>query len=288
MRSTRSLALAAALPALLALSACSSGAPEASGAESSDCEVYGEKGSIDIAPAAKGELTVQTNLPSPGWWKGTTPESIAGGFEYCLAVNVAHRAGIDKVRVENVSFDALVAGQTKDYDMAMAQISVTPERQEVVQFSEPYFDSDIGVLAKADSDISADNIQSKTLGVLVGTTAVAYVKDTIKPSGDVKTFRDQNAMITAVRSGAIDAAIQDTSIVLAFAGGSNGDLEVKGQYSSGEHYAAIYPHGSKNAAAIDSALADMREDGTLDKLSGTWLGPELGGDPNAVARWDEN
>lgn len=288
MRSLRSLATAALLPGLLFAGACSSGsATEAKGAKS-DCELYGAKGSIDITPAKDGVLTVQTNLPSPGWWKGTTPDSIAGGFEYCLAANIAHRAGIDKVDVVNVSFDALVAGQTKDYDIAMAQISVSPEREKVVRFSEPYFDSDLGVLAKADSDLTADNIAEKTLGVLVGTTAVGYVDDVIKPGTHAKTFRDQNALVTAARSGAIDAAIQDTSIMLAFAGNSDGALEVKGQYSSGEHYAAIYPDGSTNADAIDAALAAMREDGTLDKLSGTWLGPELGGDPNAVPHWDAN
>lgn len=288
MHSLRSLATAALLPGLLVVGACSSGgASEANGAKS-DCQVYGEKGSIDITPAHKGVLTVQTNLPSPGWWKGTTPDSITGGFEYCLAANIAHRAGIAKVDVVNVSFDALVAGQAKDYDIAMAQISVTPEREKVVQFSEPYFDSDLGVLAKTDSDLTADNIQEKTLGVLVGTTAVGYVDDVIKPTTHAKTFRDQNALVTAVRSGAIDAAIQDTSIMLAFAGNSKGALEVKGQYSSGEHYAAIYPEGATNADAIDEALAEMREDGTLDKLSGTWLGPELGGDPNAVPHWDAN
>lgn len=285
MHPLRSLTTATVLPGLLLVGACSSGATEAKGA-TSDCEVYGEKGSIDITPAHDGTLTVQTNLPSPGWWKGTTPASIAGGFEYCLAANIAHRAGIDEVEVVNVSFDALVAGQTKDYDIAMAQISVTPEREKVVQFSEPYFDSDLGVLAKADADLTAENIQDKTLGVLVGTTAVDYVDDVIKPGTQAKTFRDQNALVTAVRSGAIDAAIQDTSIMLAFAGNSEGALEVKGQYSSGEHYAAIYPEDSGNADAIDGALSDMREDGTLDKLSGTWLGPELGGDPNAVPQWD--
>jgi polar amino acid transport system substrate-binding protein len=250
-----------------------------------ECEVYGDAGSIDLDPVADGVFTVQTNLPSPGWWKGDTPESITGGYEYCLAANVAHRAGLDDLKVDNVSFDALVAGQTQDFDMAMAQISVTPEREEVVTFSAPYFDSNIGVLAPADSDITADNIASKTVGVQVGTTAVTWANETLKPKVAAKPFQDTTTLVTAVQSGLTDAAVMDTAIILGFAKNSDGALKVVGQFETGEKYAAIYPKGSSGAAAMDEAITAMKEDGTLDKLSKTWLGPELGGDPAAVPVW---
>jgi polar amino acid transport system substrate-binding protein len=92
-------------------------------------------------------------------------------------------------------------------------------------------------------------------------------------------------MVTAVSSGLVDAAAQDTAIMLGFAKNSNGQLKVIGQYQTGEHYAAIYPKGSKNAAAMDKAIKTMHSDGTLAKLSKQWLGPQLGGDPNAVPVW---
>jgi polar amino acid transport system substrate-binding protein len=79
--------------------------------------------------------------------------------------------------------------------------------------------------------------------------------------------------------------VQDTAIMLGFAKNSQGALKVVGQFPSGEHYAAIYPHGSADASAMDGAINAMKSDGTLDKLSASWLGPELGGDPNAVAVW---
>jgi polar amino acid transport system substrate-binding protein len=250
-----------------------------------DCEVFGEKNSISLDPVTPGTLTVQTNLPSPGWWKGTTPETTDGGYEYCLAANIAHRAGLDRVRVVNVSFDALVAGQTKDYDIAMAQISVTPEREKVVTFSEPYFDSHQGVLAPADSDIDEDNVGSKVLGVQVGTTAVGFTKEVLRPDDEPKLFQDTTSMVTGVQSGLSDAAVQDTAIMLGFAKNSNGALEVIGQFETGEHYAAIYPKGSGQGAAMDAAIKAMETDGTLDKLAAKWLGPELGGDPNEVPVW---
>jgi polar amino acid transport system substrate-binding protein len=275
-------AVAVVAAGLLPLSACSPSGSSASGY--GDCKVYGTKGSITIHPVTPGTLTVQTNLPSPGWWKGTSADAITGGYEYCLAANIAYRAGLDHVKVENVSFDALVAGQTKDYDIAMAQISVTPAREKVVNFSAPYFDSNLGVLAKADADVTEANIRDKKVAVQVSTTAVDWVNQTLKPA-EVKNFSDAATMVTSVASGLSDVAIQDTAIMLGFAKNSQGALKVVGQFPSGEHYAAIYPHGSADASAMDGAINAMKSDGTLDKLSASWLGPELGGDPNAVPVW---
>lgn len=272
---------------LIVLAACSSGTSSSAGSAATfgDCEVYGDAGTVELSPVTDGVLTVQTTLPSPGWWKGVSPDSIEGGYEYCLAANIAHRAGLGGVQVDNVSFDALVAGQTKDFDIAMAQVSVTPEREKVVLFSEPYFDSNLGVLAPTDSDITEDDLPEQTIGVQVGTTSVNWVQDTLQPSSDAKNFQDTTAMVTAITSGLTDVAIQDTAIMLGFAKNSGGALEVIGQYESGEQYAAIYPQDSNDQDAMDAAIEAMREDGTLDKLSATWLGPELGGDPAAVPVW---
>lgn len=280
-----SLARLVAVAVVATLAGCG-GSDDESGDAYGDCEVYGKKGTISLDPVTDGVLTVQTTLPSPGWWKGTSPETIDGGYEYCLAANLAHRAGLDEVRVVNQSFDALVAGQTQDYDVALAQVSITPEREKVVRFSEPYFDSNVGVLAPADSDITAENIATKKLGVQVGTTAVDFVDDTLQPNEDPSAFQDTDAMVTAVTSGQVDAALQDTAIMLGFASNSNGGLEVIGQYKTGEKYGAIYPEDSPNADAMDKGISAMRSDGTLDKLSSTWLGPELGGDPNDVPMFD--
>lgn len=267
--------------ASLGLTACG-GASSSKAGDFGACKVYGASKSISLKPVVADTLTVQTNLPSPGWWKGTSPDSIDGGYEYCLAANIAHRAGLAHVRVVNTSFDALVAGQTKDYDIAMAQVSVTPERQKVVDFSKPYFDSNVAVLVKKGTSVSSGNIAAMKLGVALGTTSVDFVKNEVKPAARAHVFQDTDAMITAVASGQIDAGIQDTAILLGFAKGSSGALDVVGQFKTGEKYGAIYPKGSANAAAMDSAISAMSDDGTLAKLSARWLGPTLGGDPAKV------
>ena len=113
-----------------------------------NCDVTGTKGQFPLTPAKPGQITVEVNLPAPGWWNGDTPASIKDGYEYCMAANIAWRAGLDNVQVVNVAWDALVAGQTKDFDFALSEISITDERKKVVTFSVPYFHSDIGVLVK--------------------------------------------------------------------------------------------------------------------------------------------
>jgi polar amino acid transport system substrate-binding protein len=271
---------------VLALAGCSSSEANGGTAAGADhfgaCTVHGTVGSVKLKPVTPGVLTVQTNLPSPGWWRGTSPDSIDGGYEYCLAAELAHRAGLHSVKVVNVSFDALVAGRTQSYDVAMAQVSITPARAKVVDFSKPYYQSSIGVLTKSAADITAANITGKRLGAAVGTTSVDYLKDTLKPSTPARTFADTDAMVTAVAAGQLDAAVQDTAVMLGFAKQSAGALKVVGQYKTGEEYGAIYPKGSPNAQALDAAIEGLRKDGTLDALSSTWLGAAFGGDPNAV------
>jgi polar amino acid transport system substrate-binding protein len=275
-----------AMLATVSLAACGGSSPADEGGGASPtygkCKVTGKAGELTLKPVTAGVLTVQTNLPSPGWWSGTSPDTIDGGYEYCLAANLAHRAGLPKVKVVNVSFDALVAGQTKDYDIAMAQISITDDRKRVVQFSAPYFDSNIGLLTKSDAAVNQDDLTSKQLGASVGTTAATFAKDVLKPAKAPRIFQDTDSMVTAVASGQVDGALQDTAIMLGFAKQSGGVLKVVAQFKTGEQYGAIYPKGSANAAAMDKAMTGMKADGTLEGLSKTWLGPAFGGDPSAV------
>src|ERR1700747_176600 len=121
-----------------------------------NCEVTGKKAEYQIKPAVPGQLTVEVSLPAPGWWNGDTPETIKDGYEYCMAADIAHRAGLDKLIVVNTSWAKLIGGQTTNYDLALSEASITDERKKVVDFSIPYFDSDIGVLVKKGTKVDAD------------------------------------------------------------------------------------------------------------------------------------
>jgi polar amino acid transport system substrate-binding protein len=289
MQLKRTLGLTSALALTAALAACGSSNSSAPSAGSGgtptigDCKITSKTNSIKITPVKAGTLTVETTLPAQGWWNGTTPQSIKSGYEYCMAANIANAAGLTAVDVKNVSFAQLVAGHTTDFDIALAEISITPERAQVVDFSEPYFDSNVGVLVKSDSDVSESNITTKKDAAYAGTTSVDFLKNDLKVTPTI--FPNSQTLYQGVISGQVDAAFLDTAIVLAEAKASNGTLKVVGQYSTGEKYGAIYPKGSANEDALNQSITTMKSDGTLDQLSKDYLGPAFGGDPSAVPVW---
>ena len=246
-----------------------------------NCEVTGTKGSDPIKPVVEGQLTVQTTLPAPAWWNGDSPDAMKDGYEYCMAIEMAYRAGLDKVKVVNVSFDALVAAQTKDFDIALAEISITDKRKQVVDFSTPYFDSDIGVAIKKGTEYSPEKVKDLRFGVMQGTTGASFVDQKLKPK-ETKVFGDTGALTTALMANQIDAALHDTSIMLGVATNSNGMISVPFQYTTGESYGALYPKGSPNEAVFNKMIEDMKKDGTFAALSKTYLADAWGADPAQI------
>ena len=122
------LVLLAALAAL-GLTACGS---------DSDSSSSGSNSSSPYEYINGDTLTVGTNLPAPGFWDAESPDDVTGGFEYDMAVEAAKRLGLSKgVKVVNVSFDTLVAGQAKGFDVALSQVTITEDRAKVVDFSVP-------------------------------------------------------------------------------------------------------------------------------------------------------
>src|SRR5262249_6892155 len=85
-----------------------------------DCELTGTKGSMPIQTVTPGQVTVQVALPAPGWYNGNTPDTIKDGYEYCMAADMAYRAGYDKLVVVNTTWASLIAGQTQGFDFALS------------------------------------------------------------------------------------------------------------------------------------------------------------------------
>lgn len=270
-----------------ALAACGDddggGGSDAEGAFG-ECEIQSEVGELgDVELVSDGVLTVVTSLPAPGFWNGDDPESINGGFEYCMAAEIATSLGVDEVEVVNVSFDALVAGQTGDFDIALSQVTITPERAEVVDFGVPYFSSDQGVLVNAGTTVSTiEEAKALNWGVQTATTGQIYLDEVIQPESEVASFQDTPSMFAALTSGQIDAVMLDTAIVLGQAAESDGAEEVVAQFSTGEEYGAIFQKGSPNVAAFDGIITTLDENGTLGALTEKWLAPVFGGDPNDI------
>ena len=278
MKITKFVALAAA--GLVAMTVAATAADKIG-----NCEVTGKKGSMPIAkPAKAGQFTVETNLPGPVWWNGDTPETIADGMEYCMSAQIAWLAGFDKLVVVNTDWDPLIAGQTHDFDVAFSQISITDERKKVHDFSVPYFNSDIGVLIRKDTPVDSTTIKKVKVGVQQSTTGMAFATDKLGLT-NTQVYPDQGSMFAALNAKQIDAAITDTSIVLAQTLESKGANIVAGQYQTGEVYGGIYQKGNANNATIDKIITAMVADGTVKKLGEKYLAASWGKDPASIPVW---
>jgi polar amino acid transport system substrate-binding protein len=267
---------------VVALAACSSDSKSSGGSKSSG-PTCNKTAAANFSPVTADTLTVVTALPAPGFWNGEDPESIDGGFEYGMAQDIAKRAGLSKVVIKNVSFDALVANQAHNYDLALSQVTITKDRAKVVCFSAPYFSSDQGVLVKTGTKVP-DNAAAKKLkwGVQSATTGQTYLNDKVKPDSEASVFQDTPSMFTALDSGQVQAVMLDTAIVLGQAAESNGALEVVAQYKTGENYGAILESGTKNLGLVDDYITKMQSDGTLQALNDKWLVPVFKGDPTKI------
>jgi len=247
-----------------------------------NCKLTGQKAAYPIKPAISGQLTVETGLPAPGWWNGESPDTIKDGFEYCMAANIAYRGGLDKIGVVNVSFAQLLGGQTKNFDLALTQASITEERKKAVDFSIAYFASDIGVLVRSGTRADSQAIRNFRIGVQQATTAAEFVANRIKPAQPLRVYPGLSATYAALASGQVDAVLYDTAQVLNQAALSGGTMVVAAQYSTGESYGAIFPKGSVNEAAINKIIQSLQDDGTLQALSTQYLAKSWGADPTKI------
>ncbi|KQV42741.1 MULTISPECIES: ABC transporter substrate-binding protein [unclassified Rhizobium] len=277
---------ATAKAALLATTLTVGAAGAASATEGyGDCPLTGTKGSASITPAVPGQFTVIINLPAVGQFNGDTPETIKDGYEFCMAVNIAHRLGLDKVKLVNASFDSIVAGQNKDFDVALALISVTEPRKKVVDFSVPYMTSDYGVAAKAGSGVTEATIKTSHVGAQAGTTLVPFLQETLKVE-NLDVFDDTASMFTAAAAGKVDAVMTDLGVVLGQVAASGGKLVTVGKYATGGQTAGIYQKGSESGPVIDKIIEELKTDGTLKKLEQAYLLESYGGvSPDDIPAW---
>ena len=233
---------------------------------------------VPAGAAKKGPLKVATNLPAPGFWTGDSPDAITGGFEYELAKAIAKKLGYDGVQVVNVSFDALVAGKASGFDFALSQVTITKDRAKVVDFSTPYFLSDLGVLVNTGTKVTAKTAKSIQWGVQTATTSLDYLTQKLKPTKEPRVYQETSQAFAALQAKQVDAVLLDTAIVLQQAAASNGKFKVVGQFKSNESYGAIFPKGSKLRKKVDAAIKALKADGTLGKLALK----NIGGDPSKL------
>ena len=215
-----------------------------------------------------GTLTVATDRPAyPPWFKGD-PESY-GGYEGEVASEVAKRMDLPIEWVVE-PFNKSYAPGAKDYDFDINQITITPERRRVVDFSDGYFENAQGVLVlngspAADAE-SLSDLKDAKLGAQVGTTALDFVNTTIDPQEQAKVYDSTNDARSALESGQIDAFITDLVTTVYLRDIEIDDSEVIGQYPAKEEFGMLFEKGNPLVGCVNEVLGEMESDGTLEDL----------------------
>nr|WP_202523548.1 ABC transporter substrate-binding protein [Kitasatospora sp. SID7827] len=274
---------AALLSLGLAASACApqpnSNAPAAAGGA-------GASGAADCSPSSPGlykagQLTVATDSPAYSPWFEDNAPSNGKGFESALAYAVADRLGFTKDQVKWVvePFDSSYAPGAKDFDFDVNQISVTPARQKAVDFSTGYYTANQGVLVLKDSKFanagSLGALKDARIGVQVSTTSYQAVKDVIKPNPQVSVYNTTNDEIHALQNGQIDALVTDMPTVFYLANAELENGKILGQFDyaadTSEQFGLLLGKGSRLTGCVNQALAALKADGTLAKITDQWL-----------------
>lgn len=216
---------------------------------------------------ADGVLTVGTNAEFPPF-EFIGDDGQPDGFDIALIKAVGEKLGV-KVEVSNMEFASLVTSIGSKIDVAIAGMTVTEERKQAVEFSNPYYDAVQYVILPKDSAIkTADDLVGKTIGVQLGTTGDFIAQD-IQDS----TVSAYNKAVDAVNdliNGRVDVVIIDKNPALVFESKySDSVVAVDGaQYGFEiEQYAIAMPKGNTELVEkVNKAIEELKADGTFDQL----------------------
>ena len=221
----------------------------------------------------EGKLTVATDKPAyPPWFEGSPKDY--SGYEGELASEIASRMGLDIVWVVE-PFNKSYAPGAKDYDFDINQITITPERAAVVDFSDGYFQNNQGLLARADGPLvgatSIDELKDAQLGTQVGTTSLAYINEVIQPTKEPKVYDTTNDVKSALESGQLDALVTDVVTTVYLRDFEIKGTEVIGQFPGDEEFGMLFEKGNPLVDCVNQVLAEIEEDGTLEALQQEFL-----------------
>lgn len=261
--------LAAGLAAALLFGAAACGS-DSEGA--SDKTTTTAAGGSDTTAAPNADvpdpITVCSDIPyAPMEFEGDGPRGLAyTGFDIELMDAMAADLG-SKLDVIDSDFDGILGNLAAGTcDVVASSLTITPEREKEVDFTEPYFDADQSLLVKTDSGIkSLDDLAGKRIGVQSSTTGQLYANDHKPDGAEIVEFSDTDGMFGALESGDVDALLQDLP-VNAGRVTEDDSVEVVETYKTDEQYGFAVEKGSDLKATLDQALKDVRDDGTYDEL----------------------
>ncbi|MFF6912351.1 transporter substrate-binding domain-containing protein [Streptomyces sp. NPDC012466] len=223
-------------------------------------------------------ITVGIKFDQPGLGQ-KTPQGYAG-FDVDVATYVAKKLGYDADQIEwkeAKSADRETMLQRGDVDFIAATYSITPERQEKVDFAGPYLLAHQDVLVRSDDNKikSPKDLNNAKLCSVTGSTSAQNVKDKLAPKAQLQPYPTYSACLPGLQNGAVDALTTDDSILAGYAAQSQfkGKFKLGGFKLTNENYGIGVKKGSDLKADINKALEDMVADGAWQKAVDKNLGP---------------
>ena len=255
-------------------------APESSSAAPSPTETPDECAKENLATLVPGTLTVGTDSPAyPPYFVDDDPSN-GQGFESAVAYAVANGLGFTPAEVAwtVVPFNKSYAPGNKDFDFDINQISITPERAEVVTFSDGYYTVNQAVIALADSPTasatSLTELKDARLGAQVGTTSLKYIEDFIQPNTDIFVYNDTNDAKSALKNGQIDAIVVDLPTAYYITAVEIPKGKIVGQFPAqegGEQFGMLFQKDNPLVGCVNKVLAELKESGELQAIQDEWL-----------------
>jgi glutamine transport system substrate-binding protein len=226
------------------------------------------------AKAEDAELIVGSNIGSPPF--AFKKDDGYSGFDIELWAEVA-KGFNRKWRVQPMEFGALIpALQTRNIDAIVSQLFIKPERQKVIDFSDPYYQSGLVAVTAADNTTikTPQDLEGKIIGTETGTIAVDFIKEHIK-GATVEQLPSINNALLALEAGRTDAVVYDTPALMYYANNAGkGKVRVIHPTLEGRDVGIGFQKGSPLVASANATLAAMKADGRLKALREKWFGAD--------------
>lgn len=267
MEKLGAVAASLAFAGALALTGCGNSDAPADAAGSADAS-----GSDTMQLVTDGTLTIGTSAEYEPFEYMEDGEY--KGFDLELAQAIADDLGLE-LKIENVDFDTIVPGVASGtkYDMGIAAITATPEREKEVGFTDSYYMDDQAIVTMADNtEITGDNYadalnaEGVKIAVQSGSTAEAFAKENF-PNAELVPFKNATDCFAAVQSSQANALVTNRSVAAQLVATSFSNEQVIKQISTGEEYAiAVNKDNTALLDALNDSIAKLTEDGTVDEL----------------------
>ena len=269
------LAMAMAVVMALGLSACggsnSAASSSAAGSVSGSASGSASNGDAAFTTVTPGKLTMSTNASFPPY-EMVADDGSFEGIDIEVAGAIAQKLGLE-LQVDDMGFDAaLQAAQTGKSDMVMAGVTVTEERQAVMDFSNSYANGVQVVIVKEDSPIQTvdDLANANMIGCQMGTTGYIYCSDTPENGGfgedHVTPYDDGAAAVQALMNGQIDAVVIDNMPAQEYVAANPGLKILDGEFTNEDYAIGVAKGNTALLDAINGALEELTADGTIQSI----------------------